>query len=226
MTREEKVAQLGSAWVFQLAEGDGSSRPGARPSCSAQRDRSHHADLGRELASTPEAAARARQRDPALPRRGDAARHPGDRPRGDLLRPDGARGDGLPAGDRAREHVGARRSPRRWPTRSACRCARSARTRASRPCSTSAAIRAGAAPRRRSARIRISSRAWASRSCAGCRATSLRDGVIATAEALRRLRRVGRRDELGACRHPAARAARGVPPSVRGRGARRPRRAR
>ena len=35
-------------------------------------------------------------------------------------------------------------------------------------------------------------------------------------EALRRLRRLGRRDELGAGRHPAAGAARGVPPSVRG----------
>ncbi len=129
-----------------------------------------------------EDAARARQRDPAAPRRGDPPRHPGDRPRGDLLRPDGAGGDRLPAGDRPREHVGARASPRRWPTRSASRCGPSARTRASRPCSTSAAIRAGAAPRRRSARIRTSSRGWASRSCAGSRATSLRDGVVATAK--------------------------------------------
>ena len=35
MTREEKVAQLGSAWVFQLADGHASSRPGARPSSCA-----------------------------------------------------------------------------------------------------------------------------------------------------------------------------------------------
>ena len=67
-------------------------------------------------------------------------------------------------------------------------------------------VRRGSLPRRR---------AWESRSSAGFRATSLRNGVIATAEALRRLRRLGRRDELGARRHPAARAARGLSPSVR-----------
>ncbi len=49
-------------------------------------------------------------------------------------------------------------------------------------CSTSAATRAGAAPRRRSARTRTSWRVWASRSCADCRAPTSRDGVIATAK--------------------------------------------
>ena len=113
-----------------------------------------------------------RERDPALPRRGDPARHPRDRARGDLLGPDGAR---RRPSSRRRSASRARGSPSsraRSPTRSARRCARSARTRACRRCSTSAAIRAGAARRRRSARTRTSSRAWASRSSAGCRATT------------------------------------------------------
>ena len=111
---------------------------------------------------------------------------------------------------------GSPSSPRSWPTRSASRCGRSAPTRASRRCSTSAATRVGAGPRRRSARTRTSSRACGVRSSAASRAQSLAERRGRDAEALRRLRRVGRRDELGAGRHPAARAARGVPAPVRG----------
>ena len=105
-------------WVFQLADGDGPRR--SERSRAARRTGS-----ARSRASPARAAStRARRRELAnaiqrhLVER-DAARHPGDRARGDLLRADGARRDGLPAGDRAREHLGARRSSRRWPTRSA-----------------------------------------------------------------------------------------------------------
>ncbi len=220
MTREEKVAQLGSAWVFQLADGRRARRERAAPLLRA-RPRPGDAHLRRELARRRGAPRDSRTRSSA-PRRGDPARHPGDRARGDLLRADGARGDRLPAGDRPREHVGAGARARARPTRSACRCARSARTRASRPCSTSAATRAGAGPRRRSARTRTSSRGWASRSCAACRATTCATGVVATAKHF-----VGYGASEGGMNwapaaHPAARAARGLPPPVRGRGARRP----
>ena len=106
MTREEKVAQLGSAWVFQLADGQSLSPASARRSCSGTASGRSRASRARAR-STPRGCGHARERDPATPRREDAAGDPGDRPRGDLLRPDGARGDRLPAGDRPREHVGA-----------------------------------------------------------------------------------------------------------------------
>ena len=63
-----------------------------------------------------------------------------------------------------------------WPPGSAPTCARSACTRASRPCSMSCATPAGAASRRPSARIRTSSARSAPPTCAG----SSRPGVVAT----------------------------------------------
>ena len=52
------------------------------------------------------------------------------------------------------------------------RCGRWAPTRGSRRCSTSAVIRGGDAPRRRSARIPTSSPGWVSGSSVACRATT------------------------------------------------------
>ena len=195
------------------------ARRRARRRPAPSRDRPGHAHLGREQ---PAAAAGggARQRHPAPPRRADAARHPGDRPRGDLLRPDGARRDDLSAGDRPREHLGAdaRRGARRRDARR--RCAPAACIKASGPSSTSAATRAGAASRRPSARIRISSgdgRRVRARP-AGRRPPrrGRRHG-----EASRRLRRLRGRSELGASASRRARAARRLSPPVRGRGPRR-----
>jgi hypothetical protein len=64
--------------------------------------------------------------------------------------------------------VSTRRWWRRWPPRSAGRCATSACTRDSHRCSTSPATRAGDAPRRRSGRTRTWSARSARRTCAVC----------------------------------------------------------
>ena len=113
MTVEEKVAQLGSAWVFQLADGSALD-----------------VDKGAELlrhgigqVTRISGASSLAPRDAAVLANsiqhhlvdGDPLGHPGDRPRGDLLGIDVARLDDLPAGDWARQHVAARarRRPRR-----------------------------------------------------------------------------------------------------------------
>ena len=75
---------------------------------------------------------------------------------------------------------GARRRPRR--RRARRRCARSAPTRACRPCSTSAAIHGGDAPRRRSAKTRTWSPAWGWPSWAGSKAPTSPRASIATAK--------------------------------------------
>ena len=171
MTVEEKVAQLGSAWVFQLARRRellaGSRRGGARRA----RARPGDATLRRQQLRARGGAAVANEIQGYLveeTRLGIPAIVHEEICSGLMAR----EADRVPAGDRRREHLGARARRARSRPPSARRCARSARTRASRRCSTSAAIHAGAAPRRRSARIRTSSRAWASSSCAGCRATT------------------------------------------------------
>ena len=215
MTREEKVAQLGSHWVFQLADGDGAPGAGAPP----QRARPRHPHLGRERLRSEQAAELAND-DPAPPRRGDAARDPGDRARGDLLRPDGARRDGLPAGNRPREHVGPRarrgargRGPDQMravgahqglgPVLDVCRDPRWGRTEETFGEDPYLVARMGVA-----FVLGLQGNAPGRRD---------RDG-----EALRRLRRLRRRDELGSRADSAARAARGLSPPVRGRGPRSP----
>ena len=223
MTREEKVAQLGSAWVFQIARGH-AARARAR-SRVLRNGIGHITRISGASSLRPEEAARARQRDPALPRRGDPARHPGDRPRGDLLRADGARRDGLPAGDRPCEHVGpgARRGAGRGDRRPDARGRRPPRPR-SRP---GRVPRSALGPHRGDVR-----RGSVSRRPDGRRVRARAPGRVAArrrdrhGEALRRVRRLGRRDELGAGRHSAAGAAGGVPPSVRGGRPGRPRRLR
>ena len=84
MTLEEKVAQLGSAWVFQLADGTDLSAERAPQLLAHGLGQVTRVSGASSLGARD--AARARQRDPASPRRADAARDPGDRPRGDLLR--------------------------------------------------------------------------------------------------------------------------------------------
>ena len=155
MTLDEKLAQLGSAWVFQLAD----RRPASTPSAAAPLladGIGHITRISGASSLTRGRGGGARQRDPAPPDRAHPARHPGHRPRGDLRRADGARGHRVPAGDRRggtfRPELNAERSP----TRSGCRCGRSAPTRACRRCSTSAATRGGAGSRRPTARTRTS----------------------------------------------------------------------
>ena len=118
MTLEEKVAQLGSRWVFELADADGSSRRSERRP-AAPRARPGDAHLRRE-----QPAAGARR--PSSPTRSSATSSSETRLGIPAIvheeicsGPDGARRDGLPAGDRPREHVGARRSSRRSRTPSA-----------------------------------------------------------------------------------------------------------
>ena len=170
MTVEEKVAQLGSAWVFQLADGPGldAARAAELLRHGSARSRGSPGRAAWRRATRP-SLANAIQRH--LVER-DPPGHPGDRPRGDLLGVDGPRFDDLPAGDRRSPAPGSPSSPPPSPTPYASRCGRWAPTRASRRCSTSAATRAGGVPRRRSARTRTSSPAWVSRSCAACRATT------------------------------------------------------
>ena len=110
MTLEEKVAQLGSAWVFQLTQ-DGRFSPRKGPEvCSAKVSGTSPGSQGPATCGAGGGAPR--QRDPALPARGDPARHPSHRPRGDLLRAHGQRRRRLPPGDRRRRHLGAQTRPR------------------------------------------------------------------------------------------------------------------
>ena len=218
MTLEEKVAQLGSRWVFELAGADGRLAPG-RDHLLRARPRPGHAHLGCEQPAAG-TGRRARKRHPAPPRRGDEARDPGDRPRGDLLRADGARGDGLPAGDRSREHVGAdarRGAGRHHPDPDA---------------------RHGPAPGARAGSRRLPRSALGPHRgdlrrgpylvgrmgvafVRGLQGEDLRSGRRRHREAPRRLRRVRGRHELGASPHRRTRAARRLSPSVRGCGSHR-----
>ena len=80
MTLEEKLAQLGSIWVFEILDG---ARVEPGKAAGAARD-GHRADHARGRGHELRDAGRRRpgQRDPALPRGGDSAGHPGHRPRG------------------------------------------------------------------------------------------------------------------------------------------------
>ena len=78
MTLEEKVAQLGSAWVFQLTEKGQFSREKAGP--LLRQGLGHVTRISGASDLTPRERGPTRQRDPALPPRGDPSRHPGHRP--------------------------------------------------------------------------------------------------------------------------------------------------
>ena len=113
MTLEEKLAQLGSIWVVRdprrrprrARQGAGAPRGGHR--ADHARGRRHELrDAGRR---------RAGQRDPALPRGGDAPGHPGHRPRGVPARARRARRGLLPAVDRRWRPRGIRSWSRRSP---------------------------------------------------------------------------------------------------------------
>ena len=113
MTLDEKLAQLGSLWSFEVFDGrrprPGASAASAWRTASARSRASWAPPTCRPGRSPPSANA-----DPALPRRGDPAGHPGHRPRGEPARRHGRRRDLLPAVDRAGGHLGRRRSSRRW----------------------------------------------------------------------------------------------------------------
>ena len=169
----------------------------------AQRPGPGHAHLGCELARRRGSGA-ARERDPAPARRGDPPRDPRDRPRGDLLRADGARGRRLPAGDRSREHLGAgsRRGARRRDPRPDARGRRPPGSFARARRLSRSALGADRGDVRRGPLPRLARRRGVHARASGAVAPE-RGGRHA--EALRRLRRVGRRDELGAGRNPAPR---------------------
>jgi hypothetical protein len=141
MTREEKIAQLCSVWLT-LDPGSGSSRrcrrSARRPATRCARCPRHRPDHPALRQPADRAAGgRARaQRVPAPARRGHAARHPRDRPRGGAHRLHHRGRDAIPLAAQLRRHLGPgadpprrRRDPppdpgragstrpwRRWPT--------------------------------------------------------------------------------------------------------------
>ncbi len=181
MTRAEKLAQLGSFWAFEVVgDGRASTRPRWRRWPSDGIGADHPA--GRLHQPAPDRGGRDRQRDPALPRRGDAARDPGDRPRGVPARPHRLGGAVLPAVDRRGGELrsGRRRGDGRDDpaTDAADRRAPRARPRSS----TSAATRAGAASRRPTARTRTSRPSSAAPTSRRSRVPTSPTGVLATAK--------------------------------------------
>ena len=192
MTLEEKVAQLQGIWNrkreiqnarrrLRSRERAGAARIRHRRGVAPERDcrRRQRASL-RALGAR---AGRVRQRRAEVADREHAARHPGDVPRGGAARARRARRHALPRADRAGEHLGSGARRAGHERGRARRRARAARSTCSRRSSISDAIRAGAASRRPTARIRISSRRWASPPCAATRARALplaADKVFAT----------------------------------------------
>ena len=112
----------------------------------------------------------------------------------------------LPAGDRAGEHLGSRPRDAASIPSSAARSAPAASTTCSRPSSTWRAIRAGAASRRPSARIPISSARWASPPCAasGRRAAARARQGVRHAQAHDRPRPARERHQCRPRRHLAS----------------------
>ena len=162
MTLDEKLAQLGSVWVGararlgqRRADAGGvrrarvRSRRRARTGWGTSRARSAPSpvdpvDGARRLAALQsDLVERTRLEAP-----GDRARGVPDRASPPSARPSSRRRSALGGDVRSRDRRADDAS------RSARACARSARTRACRPCSTSCATTAGAASRRRSARTR------------------------------------------------------------------------
>ena len=87
MTRQEKLAQLGSVWAFQVVGPDG-IKADRLPAGTRRRHRPDHA-LGRQHEPGTAGGRAAPQRDPAVPRRGDSSRHPRHRARRVAPRVDG-----------------------------------------------------------------------------------------------------------------------------------------
>ena len=217
MTVEEKVAQLGQRVGLPARRRPAACARSSAAELLADGARSGHAHLRRQRPDRRRGGP-AGQRHPAVPGRADPAGHPGHRARGDLLGSDGPGRDGLPAGDRGRQHVAARAGPGDGRRGAAADAGDAAPTRACPRCWTSAATRAGVGPRRRSARTRTWWPAWASAFVRGLQGDDLRAGRDGDREALRRVRRLGGWHELGAGPHRRPRAARGVPAPVRGGG--------
>ena len=214
MTRAEKVAQLGSFWAFEVVPESGFDA--ARLAALAGDGIGQITRLAGSTNLRPVEVAADRQRDPALPRRGDAARDPGHHPRGMPARPHrlGApcfqQSIGAAASfDPERRHRDGRDDP---PADAADR--RPARARAGPR--HRAATRAGAGSRRPTARTRTSPPSSAAPTSRRSRVPTSRDGVIATGQAHGRPRAGRRRAEPGAGAHRPARAARRAAVPVRG----------
>ena len=203
MTPEEKVAQLGSAWVFQLAD-----RDGLDPDAGADLLRNGLGQVTRISGASSLACPRSRsagQRGATPPRGRNPPRHPGDRPRGDLLRSDGARCDDLPASDRRRQHVATRvddGTRRRSAGRDAC----DRRSPGTLP-GARRLPRPAVGPDRRDVRRRpVPRRPHGGGLRPRAPRRRPRHRGRGDRQALRRLRRLGGRAQLGAFPHRSARA--------------------
>ena len=198
MTLDEKVAQLGSRWVFELADGDGlveqrgagylahglgqvtriSGASSLRPRRGGRRSRTR---------SSATSSSSTRLGIPAIVHEEICS---GLMARGATV---------FPQAIGAREHVGARRSSRQLADDDPRADARDRRAPGPRPGARRLPRPAlGPHSRRRSARIRTSSRAWASRSSAASRATtsqpaSSRPASTSSATARPRAAATGRR---------------------------------
>ena len=115
MTRDEKVAQLGAVWAFELVGDDGArSRAAAARWRATASARSPGWPASTNLA--PGRGRAGRQRDPALPRRGDAAGIPAIIHEEMPPRPAGLGCAVLPAVDRRRRRPSIPSWSARWPT--------------------------------------------------------------------------------------------------------------
>ena len=172
MTLDEKLAQLGSVWVFQIAGHDGFDVERATPLIGAGIGHITRMSGASSLGSAAAALlANEVQRFLLETRLGIPAIVHEEICSGLMAREATVFAQAIGVASTFRpEHN------RRSPTRSAARCARSVPTRACRRCSTSAVIRAGAGSRRPTAKTRTSCHRWAWRSSAACRATTSSTG--------------------------------------------------
>ena len=224
MTIDEKLAQLGSVWVFQIATDTWIRCRSGRRRCSADGIGHDHADEWRQRASARRGGGGSANASNGTCSR-HPARHPGDRPRGDLFGPDGSRGHRVPAGARRGGHVPARAQPRL--ADAVRRQMRAIGAHQGLSPVLDVVPRPALGPARGDVRRGpvSSCRRWASPSSAGCRgATTAATSVTAwspppsTSSATAR-RRAGM--NWAPAHLPRARAARRVPAAVRGGGARR-----
>ena len=143
MTIDEKLAQLGSAWVFQIADRD-RARPPSGPAPLLADGIGHVTRVSGASNLAAADAARAGQRDPALPASSTPA---SASPRSSTRRSAPGSWPARPPCSRRRSASPARSGPSSTDGMADAvrsRCARSAPTRVCRRCSTCAAIRAGA----------------------------------------------------------------------------------
>ena len=211
MTLEEKIGQLYGGWVGVPSTGEdmaphqhelrrrharleGADPPRARPAHPPVRHRAGRAGARRQGAGPH--AGRDRGRQPV--------RHPGDRARGVPDRLHDLAGHRVPDAAGLGRHLRRRAGRADGRADRRRRCAASASTRDSRRCSTSPATRAGAAPRRPSARTRT----WSPRVGTAYVRGLESAGVIATLKHFVGYSALAGRPQLRPGRHRPARAGR------------------